>query len=100
MSSCSPSMMFLLIYRDIKERFMVDHANRINGDGILVITSSLTRFQQSNREDVIHKLQEMLDYSSEPPKVRVINTGMSLGCSTNDGINRTNRGIKIEMEKR
>ncbi|KAK8790859.1 hypothetical protein WA158_005490 [Blastocystis sp. Blastoise] len=59
---------------DVKERFIVDHANRINNDGELVLASSLTRFQDNNRADVIQKLQEMLDYSATPPKLRVLRT--------------------------
>lgn len=54
----------------VKERLINIAGRRINKDGILLITSSKHRSQLKNKQDVLDKIEELIEKASKPPKPR------------------------------
>ena len=55
---------------DVRERLLLSVANRINGEGFLVISSERYRDQPRNAADCLEKLRAMLEAVATPPKRR------------------------------
>ncbi|KAK8794489.1 hypothetical protein WA171_003611 [Blastocystis sp. BT1] len=60
--------------RDVKDRFVKQERNNINGDGEFVITANEERSQSRNREIVLQKIQERVNQAAVPPKERKLKT--------------------------
>lgn len=56
--------------QEAKARFMHAFANRINSEGLLVLSSDTYRDQKRNYQDCIEKLQAMIVKIARPPKPR------------------------------
>ncbi len=54
----------------MRHRFLQHYANRITGDGELVLSSQRFRDQGQNQRDCLDKLREMLRAVATPPKRR------------------------------
>ncbi|XP_032454654.1 peptidyl-tRNA hydrolase ICT1, mitochondrial [Nasonia vitripennis] len=52
---------------EIKEKLLEKHPNQINKNGYLIIKSDLTRSQQLNLADALHKLRQMIRNLIEVP---------------------------------
>jgi len=59
-----------LLSGDEKDRIKNKLKNRINNDGILVISSQTSRSQQANRERTIEKFYKLLNAALQPEKKR------------------------------
>ncbi len=59
-----------LLSDDEKDRIKNKLKNRINNDGILVISSQTSRSQQANRERTIEKFYKLLNAALQPEKKR------------------------------
>ena len=59
----------------MKDRFVKQERNNINGDGEFVITANEERSQSRNREIVLQKIQERVNQAAVPPKERKLKTG-------------------------
>ena len=46
-------------------------SNRITGDGFLLVKSQIHRTQQSNKEEVIKKINELVNKALQPKKTRI-----------------------------
>lgn len=55
---------------DVRARFLVKYAHRINADGELVLYSQRFRDQARNREDCLEKLRQLILSVRTPPKRR------------------------------
>lgn len=53
-----------------RRRVMRRLSNRIDGDGVLHVTSQATRSQQQNRERAVEKLAALLENAIQPSKKR------------------------------
>ena len=53
-----------------KQRLLAHSDHRINNDGIVVIKSQRYRSQDKNREDALHRLQELIKAAMHTPKKR------------------------------
>ena len=56
---------------DVRARFVETHANKITGDGDLVISSDKHRDQPRNRQECLDKLQAMIEAVAVPPAERI-----------------------------
>ena len=54
----------------VKNRFMEKWKNKISSQGYLVLTSDTFRDQEKNIQDILDKLDRMIDAVWLPPKVR------------------------------
>ncbi len=54
----------------VLQRFLAKYASRLTDEGILVLTSDVTRSQSMNAEDCVKKLVEMIRSVARPPKIR------------------------------
>lgn len=54
----------------VKDRFMTKYANRISAEGDLLLSSQKYRDQNSNTEDCLKKLTEMLESVANPQTPR------------------------------
>jgi len=54
-----------------KQRILVKLKNRINNDGILILTSQSERTQRSNKQKVISRFTDLLKRALIPPKRRI-----------------------------
>ena len=59
-----------VLSEQVKQRIRVQHANRINNDGKLIITNQETREQARNRQMCLEKLVEIVAGCITPPKKR------------------------------
>lgn len=59
-----------VLSEQVKQRIRVQHANRINNDGKLIITNQETREQARNRQMCLEKLVEIVAGCIAPPKKR------------------------------
>lgn len=66
-----------MLYRDVKDRFLKQERNNINGNGEFVITANEERLQSRNREIVLQKIQERINKAAVPPKERKLKTGVN-----------------------
>lgn len=55
---------------EVRERFLEQHANRINAEGVLVLACDRHRTQSRNAEDCLERLRELIAEVAEPPKER------------------------------
>jgi ribosome-associated protein len=55
----------------VKNRFLVKYKNKINEEGILVMSSETTRSQLMNKSECLTKFQKMLDNVTNPRISRV-----------------------------
>jgi len=55
---------------DVKTRLLAQRANRITGDGVLVLTAQRYRDQERNRQDCLEKLRAMILQAAATPKKR------------------------------
>lgn len=55
---------------DVKRRFLARFGNRINKEGLLILTSHRYRDQPRNLADVLEKLRQLILSVLEPPKKR------------------------------
>ncbi|KNB42386.1 peptidyl-tRNA hydrolase mitochondrial [Blastocystis sp. subtype 4] len=77
--------------RDVKDRFVKQERNNINGDGEFVITANEERSQSRNREIVLQKIQERVNQAAVPPKERKLKTG---GNETLQSLLEVNEKVK------
>ena len=56
--------------KDIKQKIIAKHANRVNKEGELLTTSETTRKQEQNLKECIEKLEEMIveAIAGDPPR--------------------------------
>jgi ribosome-associated protein len=54
----------------VRERLLIQEANRITTEGLLVLSSQRHRDQEQNREDCLEKLREILVRACTVPKAR------------------------------
>jgi ribosome-associated protein len=55
---------------EIQERLLALHDQRITRDGVVVMKAQAHRSQEKNREDALHRLQELVDSVAVLPRVR------------------------------
>ena len=55
---------------DVKLRLMHQFANRLNKEGVLILSSDRSRDQKRNYQDCLDKLTEMIRSVAHPPKKR------------------------------
>ena len=53
-----------------KERLLALNDQRITGDGVLVIKAQQHRSQELNRAEALQRLQELVDSTAKPPRIR------------------------------
>ncbi|XP_056406161.1 peptidyl-tRNA hydrolase ICT1, mitochondrial [Hyla sarda] len=51
-----------------RQKISVQHKNRINRDGELIVTSQVSRYQMRNLADCLDKIQAMISEANERPK--------------------------------
>ena len=56
---------------EVRKRLMFLAGNRITKDGVLIINARRFRTQSRNRQDAIHRLEQLIRKASEKPKHRV-----------------------------
>lgn len=62
---------FSLIYNEDEKRLIAEKlANRINADGLLLVKSQLHRSQLENKNEVVRKMQALVDASLKVAKKR------------------------------
>jgi len=54
----------------VKQRLLNLHDHRITRDGVVIIKAQSYRTQEQNREDAVHRLQQLVDSVVLPPRVR------------------------------
>ncbi|MBI5184116.1 MAG: aminoacyl-tRNA hydrolase [Nitrospinae bacterium] len=55
---------------DYKEKLLVLRDNRISREGVIIIKAQQYRSQEKNREDALHRLQELIKSIAVPRKKR------------------------------
>ena len=75
----------------MKDRFVKQERNNINGDGEFVITANEERSQSRNREIVLQNIQERVNQAAVPPKERKLKTG---GNETLQSLLEVNEKVK------
>lgn len=56
---------------DVKVRLKALAGNRVTGDGVLVIKGQRHRTQESNRQDALNRLIDLVREAAVPPKRRI-----------------------------
>ncbi len=59
-------------YTDVQKQLLLEKlSNRINKEGMLLVKSQIHRTQQSNKEEVIRKINELIAAALTPKKARI-----------------------------
>ncbi len=58
------------ISSDVRKRLLQLAGNRVNSAGEIIIEARRFRTQQRNREDAVHRLLQLIEKASVPPRVR------------------------------
>ena len=77
------------IPHEVRQRIKQNEANKINKDGLLIITSQEYRTQSQNRKDAFDKLQELILKNYPRPKVRKMRKGISKKAKAINKDNKT-----------
>lgn len=60
------------LFTDVQKQLLLEKlSNRINKEGMLLVKSQVHRTQQSNKEDVIRKINELIAAALTPKKARI-----------------------------
>lgn len=81
---------------EVRQRIKQNEANKINKDGLLIITSQEYRTQSQNRKDAFDKLQVLILKNYPRPKVRKMRKGISKKAKA---INTENKRKRSEVKK-
>lgn len=84
------------IPHEVRQRIKQNEANKINKDGLLIITSQEYRTQSQNRKDAFDKLQELILKNYPRPKVRKMRKGISKKAKA---INKENKRKRSDVKK-
>ncbi|XP_053309399.1 peptidyl-tRNA hydrolase ICT1, mitochondrial [Spea bombifrons] len=57
------------ISEDVRQKISVQHKNRINRKGELIIVSEVSRYQMRNLADCLQKIRSIISEASQKPKV-------------------------------
>ncbi len=55
---------------DVRERLLQLAGKRVNSSGEIIIEARRFRTQQRNREDAMHRLLQLIEKASVPPRIR------------------------------
>ena len=59
-------------FSDVQKQLLLEKlSNRINKEGMLLVKSQVHRTQQSNKEEVIRKINELISAALTPKKARI-----------------------------
>ena len=83
------------IPHEVRQRIKQNEANKINKDGLLIITSQEYRTQSQNRKDAFDKLQVLILKNYPRPKVRKMRKGISKKAKA---INKENKRRRSEVK--
>ncbi len=60
------------LFTDVQKQLLLEKlSNRINKEGMLLVKSQVHRTQQSNKEEVIRKMNELIATALTPKKARI-----------------------------
>ncbi|TWI83566.1 ribosome-associated protein [Lacibacter cauensis] len=60
------------LFTDVQKQLLLEKlSNRINKEGMLLVKSQVHRTQQSNKEEVIRKINELIATALTPKKARI-----------------------------
>lgn len=60
------------LFTDVQKQLLLEKlSNRINKEGMLLVKSQIHRTQQSNKEEVIRKINELIATALTPKKARI-----------------------------
>lgn len=60
------------LFTDVQKQLLLEKlSNRINKEGMLLVKSQVHRTQQSNKEEVIRKINELIAAALTPKKARI-----------------------------
>ncbi len=60
------------LFTDVQKQLLLEKlSNRINKEGMLLVKSQVHRTQQSNKEEVIRKINELITAALTPKKARI-----------------------------
>ena len=60
------------LFTDVQKQLLLEKlSNRINKEGFLLVKSQVHRTQQSNKEEVIRKINELIAAALTPKKARI-----------------------------
>ncbi len=60
-----------LFTEDQKNRLLLKLSNRINKSGVLIVKSQIHRSQQANKQEVIEKMNHLVQLALTPKKARI-----------------------------